>query len=127
MAIENENTVEMETKNGQLVPTAEVQTFTNDLDAELKNRILEEADTRLKELMAKPVLTKGDLVQLAGVSHGSIKSRAEKLSSAAEIIKAVFDGVRASGTRVPTVESVKSFLDSLSEEEKKAFLAQICG
>lgn len=127
MAIENENAVEMETKNGQPVPTAEVQTFTNDLDDELKNRILEEADTRLKELMAKPVLTKGDLVQLAGVSHGSIKSRAEKLSSAAEIIKAVFDGVRASGTRVPTVESVKSFLDSLSEEEKKAFLAQITG
>lgn len=127
MAIENENSVEMETKNGTPVPTAEVQTFTNDLDDELKNRILEEADTRLKELMAKPVLTKGDLVQLAGVSHGSIKSRAEKLSSAAEIIKAVFDGVRASGTRVPTVESVKSFLDSLGEEEKKAFLAQICG
>lgn len=127
MAIENENSVEMETKNGQPVPTAEVQTFTNDLDDELKNRILEEADTRLKELMAKPVLTKGDLVQLAGVSHGSIKSRAEKLSSAAEIIKAVFDGVRASGTRVPTVESVKSFLDSLSEEEKQAFLAQITG
>lgn len=127
MAIENENAVEMETKNGQLVPTAEVQTFTNDLDDELKNRILEEGETRLKELMAKPVFTKGDLVQLAGVSHGSIKSRAEKLSSAAEIIKAVFDGVRASGTRAPTVESVKSFLDSLSEEEKKAFLAQITG
>lgn len=127
MAIENENSVEMETKNGQPVPTAEVQTFTNDLDDELKNRILEEADTRLKELMAKPVLTKGDLVQLAGVSHGSIRSRAEKFSSAAEIIKAVFDGVRASGTRVPTVESVKSFLDSLNEEEKRAFLAQITG
>lgn len=127
MANENENSVEMETKNGTPVPTAEVQTFTNDLDDELKARILEEADSRLKELMAKPVLTKGDLVQLAGVSHGSIKSRAEKLSSAAEIIKAVFDGVRASGTRVPTVESVKSFLDSLSEEEKKAFLAQISG
>lgn len=127
MANENENAVEMENKNGTPAPTAEVQTFTNDLDDALKARILEEADARLKELMAKPVLTKGDLVQLAGVSHGSIKSRAEKLTSAAEIITAVFDGVRASGTRVPTVESVKSFLDSLSEDEKKAFLAQICG
>ncbi|WP_407448675.1 hypothetical protein [Fibrobacter sp.] len=105
--------------------TVEIQTFTNDIDDALKERIRETAAKRIEELLEKPVLTRGDLVHLAGVAHGSIKSRAEKFSSAAELITAVLDGVRASGTRQPSVESVKSFLDSLSPEDKAKFLAQI--
>lgn len=122
MANENEITAEQAVKN-----EVEVQTFTNDIDDELKERIRKEAAARVDEILAKPTLTRGDLVHLAGVSHGSIKSRAQKIGSAAEIVKAVLDGVRAEATRTPSVESVKSFLDSLSPEEKQKFLDQICG
>lgn len=101
--------------------------FTNDLSDELKERVKTEAAKRIEDLLNKPELSRNDLSQLSGVSHGSIKGRAKTLASAADIITAVLDGVRASGTRKPTVESVKSFLDSLSEEEKKAFIAQIQG
>lgn len=121
MANENEITAEQAVKN-----EVEVQTFTNDIDEELKERIRNEAAARVNEILAKPTLTRGDLVHLAGVSHGSIKSRAQKIGSAAEIVKAVLDGVRAEATRTPSVESVKSFLDSLSPEDKQKFLDQIC-
>lgn len=106
---------------------AEAQVFTNDIDESLKERIKDEAAERIAEILKKPTLTRGDLVHLAGVSNGSIKSRAQSIGSAAGIITAIFDGVRATGTRKPSVESVKSFLDSLSPEEKAAFLAQIAG
>lgn len=107
--------------------TVEAQVFTNDIDESLKNRIKDEAAKRIGEILDKPTLTRGDLVHLAGVSNGSIKSRAESIGSAAGIITAIFDGVRATGTRKPSVESVKSFLDSLTPEEKQKFLAQIQG
>lgn len=105
----------------------EAQVFTNDIDESLKARIKDEAAKRIAEILDKPTLTRGDLVHLAGVSNGSIKSRAESIGSAAGIITAIFDGVRATGTRKPSVESVKSFLDSLTPEEKQKFLAQIQG
>lgn len=105
--------------------TVEAQVFTNDIDESLKERIKDEAAKRIAEILDKPTLTRGDLVHLAGVSNGSIKSRAESIGSAAGIITAIFDGVRATGTRKPSVESVKSFLDSLTPEEKQKFLAQI--
>ena len=107
--------------------TVEAQVFTNDIDESLKERIKDEAAKRIAEILDKPTLTRGDLVHLAGVSNGSIKSRAESIGSAAGIITAIFDGVRATGTRKPSVESVKSFLDSLTPEEKQKFLAQIQG
>lgn len=107
--------------------TVEAQVFTNDIDESLKARIKDEAAKRIAEILDKPTLTRGDLVHLAGVSNGSIKSRAESIGSASGIITAIFDGVRASGTRKPSVESVKSFLDSLTPEEKQKFLAQIQG
>lgn len=107
--------------------TVEAQVFTNDIDESLKERIKDEAAKRITEILDKPTLTRGDLVHLAGVSNGSIKSRAESIGSAAGIITAIFDGVRATGTRKPSVESVKSFLDSLTPEEKQKFLAQIQG
>lgn len=107
--------------------TVEAQVFTNDIDESLKARIKDEAAKRIAEILDKPTLTRGDLVHLAGVSNGSIKSRAESIGSAAGIITAIFDGVRAAGTRKPSVESVKSFLDSLTPEEKQKFLAQIQG
>lgn len=107
--------------------TVEAQVFTNDIDESLKARIKDEAAERIATILDKPTLTRGDLVHLAGVSNGSIKSRAESIGSAAGIITAIFDGVRATGTRKPSVESVKSFLDSLTPEEKQKFLAQIQG
>lgn len=107
--------------------TVEAQVFTNDIDESLKERIKDEAAKRIAEILDKPTLTRGDLVHLAGVSNGSIKSRAESIGSAAGIITAIFDGVRATGTRKPSIESVKSFLDSLTPEEKQKFLAQIQG
>ena len=103
----------------------QVQTFTNDISEELKARIRAEGVKRIDEILEQPTLTRGDLVHLAGVSHGSIKSRAEKMNSAAEIITAIFDGVRAEGVRTPSVASVKSFLESLSPEEKQKFLDQV--
>ena len=103
------------------------QVFTNDIDNDLKERIKAEAAERIADILNKPTLTRGDLVHLAGVSNGSIKSRAQSISSAAGIITAIFDGVRATGTRQPSVESVKSFLDSLSPEDKQKFLAEIQG
>lgn len=116
---------EIENQIAETKTEVQVQTFTNDIDDTLKARIRDEAAKKVDELLEKPVLTRGDLVHLAGVSHGSIKSRAEKMGSAAEIITAVFDGVRAEAVRTPSVASVKSFLESLSPEEKQKFLDQI--
>ena len=111
----------------EMTASEEIQKFTNDINDELKDRIRQEAAKRIDEILDKPVLTRGDLVHLTGVSNGSVKNRAKKIESAAELIVAVLDGVRATGTRQPSVESVKSFLDSLSPEDKAKFLAQIAG
>ncbi len=100
--------------------------FANDLSDELKDRIKTEAAKRVEELVDKEEFTVNDLAQLAGVAHGSIKGRAKTLASAADIVTAVLDGVRASGSgRKPSTESVKSLLDSMSPEQKAAFLAQL--
>jgi hypothetical protein len=116
--MENENEVEVEVKSGVR--------FQNDLTDELKTRIKEEAAKRFEELVEQDEFSINDIAQLAGVSHGSIKGRANTLASAADIVTAVLDGVRATGgSRKPSTESVKSLLDSMTPEQKAAFLAQL--
>lgn len=100
--------------------------FANDLSDELKTRIKDEAAKRIEELIEQPDFSVNDLAKLAGVAHGSIKGRAKTLASAADIVTAVLDGVRATGgSRKPSTESVKSLLDSMTPEQKSAFLAQL--
>lgn len=116
--MENENEVEVEVKSGVR--------FQNDLTDELKARIKDEAAERFEELVEQDDFSINDIAQLAGVSHGSIKGRAKTLASAADIVTAVLDGVRATGGyRKPSTESVKSLLDSMTPEQKAAFLAQL--
>ena len=93
--------------------------------AELKDRIKAEAAKRIEELLEQTDFSMNDLGQLAGVSHGSVKGRAKTLASASDIVTAVLDGVRATGTRKPSTESVKSLLDSMSPEQKQKFLAEL--
>lgn len=113
MAIENEE----ETKTGIR--------FANDFSDKLKDRIKAEAAKRIEELLEQTEFSMNDLSQLAGVSHGSVKGRAKTLASASDIVTAVLDGVRATGTRKPSTESVKSLLDSMSPEQKQKFLAEL--
>lgn len=113
MAIENEE----ETKTGIR--------FANDFSDELKDRIKVEAAKRIEELLEQTEFSMNDLSQLTGVSHGSVKGRAKTLASASDIVTAVLDGVRATGTRKPSTESVKSLLDSMTPEQKQKFLAEL--
>ena len=101
--------------------------FANDLSDELKARIKEEAAKRVDELLELTEFSMGNIVQLAGVSHSSVKSRAKTLSSAADIITAILNGERANGgtKKAPSTESIKSFLDSLSAEDRAKFLAEL--
>lgn len=101
--------------------------FANDLSDEVKARIKEEAAKRVEALVEKDEFSINDIAQLAGVSHGSVKGRAKKLASASDIVTAILDGTRASasGPRKPSVESIKSFLDSLDEEAKAKFMAEL--
>lgn len=100
--------------------------FANDLSDELKNRIKEEAAKRIDTLVEAAEFSMNDLAQLAGVSHGSVKGRAKTMASAAQIIEAILNGSRVGGKRKQaSVESVKSFIDSLDPEKKAAFLAEL--
>lgn len=101
--------------------------FANDLSDEVKARIKEEAAKRVEALVEKDEFSINDIAQLAGVSHGSVKGRAKKLASASDIVTAILDGTRASasGPRKPSVDSIKSFLDSLDEEAKAKFMAEL--
>ena len=112
-----ENEIEVEPKSVR---------FTNDLSEDLKARIKDEAAKRIEALVEKEDFSVNDLAQLAGVAHGSIKGRAKTLASAEAIITAVFDGTRASGgTRKPSTDSIKSFIDSLDADAKTKFLAEL--
>lgn len=101
--------------------------FANDLSEEVKARIKEEAAKRVEALVEKDEFSINDIAQLAGVSHGSVKGRAKKLASASDIVTAILDGTRASasGPRKPSVDSIKSFLDSLDDEAKAKFMAEL--
>lgn len=100
--------------------------FANDFSEEVKHRIKEEAAKKIEALLEKEELSLGDLSQLAGVSHGSVKGRAKTLASAQEIVVAILDGTRASGgVRKPSVDSIKSFVDSLDADAKAKFLAEL--
>jgi 4-diphosphocytidyl-2C-methyl-D-erythritol kinase len=117
--MENENEIE----------TTEVKTgirFTNDFDDELKAKIKEAAAKRIDELLEADEFSINDIAQLAGVSHGSVKGRAKTLASAAEIVNAILSGTRAGGTKkAPSMDSIKSFVESLDPEAKSKFLAEL--
>lgn len=117
--MENENEIE----------TTEVKTgirFANDFDDELKAKIKEAAAKRIDELLEADEFSINDIAQLAGVSHGSVKGRAKTLASAAEIVNAILSGTRAGGTKkAPSMDSIKSFVESLDPEAKAKFLAEL--
>lgn len=120
----------MENENEVLDQTAdEVKTgvrFANDLDDELKQKIRDAAAKHIDELLEAQDFSINDIAQLAGVSHGSVKSRAKTLASAADIVTAILSGTRAGGTKKgPSMESVKSFIDSLDAEAKAKFMAEL--
>lgn len=99
--------------------------FANDFSDELKNRIKTEAIKRIEALVDATEFSMNDLAQLAGVSHGSVKGRAKTMTSAAQIIEAILNGSRNGKKKQASVESVKSFIDSLDPEKKAAFLAEL--
>lgn len=117
--MENENEIE----------TTEVKTgirFANDFDDELKAKIKEAAAKRIDELLEADEFSINDIAQLAGVSHGSVKGRAKTLASAAEIVNAILSGTRAGGTKkAPSMDSIKSFVESLDPEAKAKFLSEL--
>ena len=114
---EVENETEIETRGVR---------FANDLTAEVKARIKDEANKRIEALIEKEEFSINDIAQIAGVSHGSIKGRAKSLASAEAIIVAVLDGTRATGgVRKPNTDSIKSFIDSLDADAKAKFLAEL--
>lgn len=116
MAIENENEVEVKTGIR----------FANDFDDELKAKIKEAAAKRIDELLEAEEFSINDIAQLAGVSHGSVKGRAKTLASAAEIVNAILSGSRAGGAKKgPSMDSIKSFVESLDADAKAKFLAEL--
>lgn len=118
--------MENEVENPEI---AEVKTgirFANDFDDELKAKIKEAAAKRIDELLEADEFSINDIAQLAGVSHGSVKGRAKTLASAAEIVNAILSGTRAGGTKkAPSMDSIKSFVESLDPEAKAKFLAEL--
>lgn len=100
--------------------------FANDFDDELKAKIKEAAAKRIDELLEADEFSINDIAQLAGVSHGSVKGRAKTLASAAEIVNAILSGTRAGGTKkAPSMDSIKSFVESLDPDAKAKFLAEL--
>lgn len=101
-------------------------TFANDFGDELKARIKAEAAKRIDTLCEAAEFSMNDLAQLAGVSHGSVKGRAKTLTSATQIVEAILSGNRSNGgKKKASVESVKSFLDSLDADARAKFLAEL--
>lgn len=102
-------------------------TFANDFSDELKARIKDEAAKRIDTLCEASEFSMNDLAQLAGVSHGSVKGRAKTMTSAAQIVEAILSGSRSNGgkKKKASVESVKSFLDSLDADARAKFLAEL--
>lgn len=100
--------------------------FANDLSDELKQKIRDAAAQRIDELLKAPEFSINDIAQLSGVSHGSVKGRAKTLASAADIVEAILSGARAGGgKKAPSVEAVKSFIDSLDPDAKAKFMAEL--
>ena len=101
-------------------------TFANDFSDELKARIKDEAAKRIGTLCEASEFSINDLSRLTGVSHGSIDGRAKTMTSAAQIVEAILSGSRSnSGKKKASVESVKSFLDSLDADARAKFLAEL--
>ena len=100
-----------------------VNDFTDDDKAAIKKAVSEKID----ELLDEPELSINDMSHLAQVAHGSIKSRAKQTGSAREIVLGVLNGTRS--TRTPSVNatSVKTFIASLSDEDKQKMLDEILG
>lgn len=111
------------------VAEAEAKTgvrFANDLSDELKQKVRDAAAKRIDELLEAPEFSINDIAQLSGVSHGSVKGRAKTLASAADIVEAILSGTRAGGgKKAPSVEAVKSFIDSLDPDAKAKFMAEL--
>lgn len=98
----------------------------NDFSDELKARIKDEAAKRIETLCENAEFSMNDLAQLAGVSHCSVKGRAKTMTSAAQIVEAILSGSRSNGSKKKaSVESVKSFLDSLDADARAKFLAEL--
>lgn len=103
----------------------DIKTFENNLDGALKQRIIAAAAKRIEDLVNKAQFTINDIGTLVGASHGAVKARADKIADAAGIIDAVLSGVRSSSKKTINPESVKSFIDSMSPEEREKFLAEL--
>lgn len=104
-----------------------VKIFANDINDELKGRIKEEAAKRIDEILLQQSFTTNDISALCGISHGSVKSRAKSIDSAAGIITAVLDGKRTGGKQKAVNQaSVKAMLESMTAEERAKFLNE-CG
>lgn len=100
--------------------------FANDFTPETKQRIRDEAAKRIDALLEKAEFSFNDLSQLSGVAHGSVKGRAKTLASAEAIVTAILNGERAAGgARKPSVDSIKSFLESLDPEARAKMLAEL--
>lgn len=105
--------------------TKELKVFANNLNDGLKAKLRDAATKRIETLLAKADLTCNDIAALVGVSHGSIKARSEKIADVAGIVDAVLSGARSSTKKKPSEESVKTFLSSMSPEEREKFLAEL--
>lgn len=104
-----------------------VKTFANDIGDDLKARIKDEAAKRIDELLLQEQFTMNDISALCGISHGSVKSRAKSIDSAAGIVTAVLDGKRTGGKQKAVNQaSVKAMLESMTAEERSKFLNE-CG
>ena len=105
--------------------TVEPKRLKNDIPEDLKARIRDEVTKRIESLLQQEDFSTNDMSQLTGIAHGSVRARTKTMSSAAEIITAVFNGTRKSPSGKPTVQSVKALVESMTPEERTRFLAEI--
>ena len=128
MSNNKENIGEGKDEVAEATPVVKTQVvFTNDFTDADKEVIRAAVAKNVEEILEIPALSANNLSHLAQVAHGSITSRARQTISAREIVLGVISGTRA--TRTPSVNtvSVKSFIDSLSPEDKQKMLDDLLG
>lgn len=114
-------------ETSEVKPVKAAVVFTNDFSDDDKQTIRDTVSKNIDSILELPVLSANNLSHLAQVAHGSITSRARQTKSPREIVMGVISGTRAARTPSVNAVSVKSFIDSLSAEEKQKMLDEILG
>lgn len=119
---------EVHTGNENSTPTASTNKksnpiFANDLSEETAHKVEERIVNHVRELLKCPELTSIDVAWLGMCSNATVKTRAEHSDSANKILINIINGVASERTKPVNKNSVLTFINNMSEEERAIFLA----